>query len=71
VRGPGGSSGFGKGGCVDVTSAEHDASMYPVAAEDEQMLPGERCTFRMSHRGCWRGLRAARCGFGLLAAVVA
>ena len=71
VRGPGGSSGFGKGGCVDVTSSEHDASMYPVAAEDEQMQPGEQRTFRMSRRGCWRGLRAAHCGVGLLAAVVA
>ena len=33
VRGPGGPSGFGKGGCVDVTSAEHDASIFPVSAE--------------------------------------
>ena len=45
--------------------------MYPVAAEDEQMQPGEQRTFRMSRRGCWRGLRAAHCGVGLLAAVVA
>ena len=55
VRGPGGSSGFGKGGCVDVTSSEHDASMYPVAAEDEQMLPGERCTFRCLAAGAGVG----------------
>ena len=40
VKGPGGPSGFGKGGCVDVTSVEHDASMYLVSAEDEQIAGG-------------------------------